>query len=244
MDLTPVTGPVTYSIGVSEWRKSAIASYPLLLGPNSRPYWNNVSVSPHVITESSSGRYVISWIVASNMVSTPVFTIMGQGEYSSLINAERADYDELVLTDFPVVELRPLYKLIYEVRNSFANITNSDLVEVLDIRYLQSAGGVIPGAPGATGAVGSTGPTGPQGPPGTVTGSWTLSTGANTVSFTVDQNNSYVMWVRGNVPNGIVTWNATVSITNSNVPAVGTSYAWYYLLGNALVLTSIPTHIV
>jgi hypothetical protein len=28
------------------------------------------------------------------------------------------------------------------------------------------------------------------------------------------------------------------------VPAVGTSYAWYYLLGNALVLTSIPTHIV
>jgi hypothetical protein len=89
-----------------------------------------------------------------------------------------------------------------------------------------------------------TGPTGPQGPPGTVTGSWTLSTGANTVSFTVDQNNSYVMWVRGSVPNGIVTWNATVSITNSNVPAVGTSYAWYYLFGNALVLTSIPTHIV
>jgi hypothetical protein len=101
------------------------------------------------------------------------------------------------------------------------------------------------GQTGPTGPISSvTGPTGPQGPPGSVTGSWTLNTGANTVSFTVDQNSSYVMWVRGNVPNGIITWNATVTITNSNVPAVGTSYAWYYLLGNALVLTSIPTHIV
>jgi hypothetical protein len=52
------------------------------------------------------------------------------------------------------------------------------------------------------------------------------------------------MWVSGNVPNGIVNWNATVSITNTNVPAVGTSFAWYYAAGNALVLTSIPTHIV
>lgn len=97
---------------------------------------------------------------------------------------------------------------------------------------------------GSTGYTGTTGPTGPQGPPGSIAGSWTLTTGANTVSFTVDQNSSYVMWVRGNVPNGIITWNATVSITNSNVPAIGVSYAWYYLTGNALVLTSIPSHII
>jgi hypothetical protein len=101
------------------------------------------------------------------------------------------------------------------------------------------------GPTGPTGPVSTvTGPTGPQGPPGAVTGSWTLSTGANTVSFTVPANNTYTMWVRGNIANGIVSWNATVTITNSNVPAVGTSYAWYYLAGNALQLTSIPTHIV
>jgi len=77
-----------------------------------------------------------------------------------------------------------------------------------------------------------------------VTGSWTLSTGANTVSFTVTAGQSYVMWVNGNIPNGIVNWNATVTLSNSNVPVIGVQYGWYYLAGNALVLTSIPSQIV
>jgi len=77
-----------------------------------------------------------------------------------------------------------------------------------------------------------------------VSGSWTLSTGANTVSFTVTAGESYVMWVNGNIPSGIVNWNATVTLSNTNVPAIGVQYGWYYLAGNALVLTSIPSQIV
>ena len=77
-----------------------------------------------------------------------------------------------------------------------------------------------------------------------VSGSWTLSAGTNTVSFTVTAGESYVMWVNGNIPNGIVNWNATVTLSNSNVPVVGVQYGWYYLAGNALVLTSIPSQIV
>jgi len=77
-----------------------------------------------------------------------------------------------------------------------------------------------------------------------VTGSWTLSTGANTVNFTVPAGQSYIMWVNGNIPNGIVNWNATVTLSNSNVPAIGVQYGWYYLAGGNLVLTSIPDQIV
>jgi len=77
-----------------------------------------------------------------------------------------------------------------------------------------------------------------------VTGSWTLSAGTNTVSFTVTAGESYVMWVNGNIPNGIVNWNATVTLSNSNVPVIGVQYGWYYLAGNALALTSIPSQIV
>ena len=77
-----------------------------------------------------------------------------------------------------------------------------------------------------------------------VSGSWTLSTGTNTVSFTVPAGQSYVMWVNGNIPNGIVNWNATVTLSNSNVPVIGVQYGWYYLAGNALVLTSIPNQII
>ncbi len=80
--------------------------------------------------------------------------------------------------------------------------------------------------------------------PTKTTGTWDVPAGASTQSFTVDANNSYTMWVNGNIPNGIINWNATVTISNTNVPAVGTQYGWYYSAGNQLVLTSIPSHIV
>ena len=77
-----------------------------------------------------------------------------------------------------------------------------------------------------------------------VTGSWTLSAGTNTVSFTVPAGQSYIMWVNGNIPNGIINWNATVTLSNANVPVIGVQYGWYYLAGNALALTSIPSQII
>jgi hypothetical protein len=75
-------------------------------------------------------------------------------------------------------------------------------------------------------------------------GSWILATGANTVSITVAPGGNYQMWVNGNISNGIVEWNATVNVSNPNVPAIGSQYAWYYAAGNALVLTAIPNQIV
>jgi hypothetical protein len=76
------------------------------------------------------------------------------------------------------------------------------------------------------------------------TGSWTVTAGAGTYSLTVPINGTYSIWVRGNIPNGIVTYTATAVVTNTNVPVLGTSYGWYYAAGNALVLTAIPTQFV
>jgi hypothetical protein len=76
------------------------------------------------------------------------------------------------------------------------------------------------------------------------TGSWTLSTGTNTVSLTVPGPGTYSIWVNGNIPNGIVTYTATVVVTNTNVPVLGSQYGWYYAAGNALVLSAMPTQVV
>ena len=76
------------------------------------------------------------------------------------------------------------------------------------------------------------------------TGNWTLAAGTNTVNLSVPLNGTYSIWVRGNIPNGIVTYTATAVVTNNNVPVLGSSYGWYYAAGNALVLTSIPTQFV
>ena len=72
------------------------------------------------------------------------------------------------------------------------------------------------------------------------TGNWTLASGVNTVSISVPGSGTYSIWVNGNIPNGIVTYTATAVVTNTNVPVLGSQYAWYYAVGNALVFTSIP----
>jgi len=80
--------------------------------------------------------------------------------------------------------------------------------------------------------------------PSKTTGAWSVPAGASTQSFTVEAGASYTMWVNGNIPNGIITWNATVTTSNTNVPVVGSQYGWYYTPGNALVLTAIPDQII
>jgi hypothetical protein len=79
-----------------------------------------------------------------------------------------------------------------------------------------------------------------------VTGSWVVPTGGDSVhSFTVDSNASYIMWMWANIPNGIVAWNASCTISNTNVPVVGSQYAWVYNGGGSPIdLISIPNQFV
>jgi hypothetical protein len=78
-----------------------------------------------------------------------------------------------------------------------------------------------------------------------VESSWTVPVGNSTQSFTVPINNTYQLWVNSNIPNGIIVWNATVSVSNTNVPAIGYQYAWNYEGGgNILAFTSIPDQII
>lgn len=78
-----------------------------------------------------------------------------------------------------------------------------------------------------------------------VENSWTVPVGNSTQSFTVPINNTYQLWVNSNIPNGIIVYNATVSVSNTNVPAIGYQYAWNYEGGgNILAFTSIPNQII
>ena len=71
--------------------------------------------------------------------------------------------------------------------------------------------------------------------------SWTVPTGNSTQSFTVAASETYYLWVDCNIPNGILVWNATATITNTNVTVVGAQYAWVYNGGGTPIdFTSIP----
>ena len=76
-------------------------------------------------------------------------------------------------------------------------------------------------------------------------GSWTVTTGTNTYSITVPVNGTYQIWVRGNIPNGIIAYNATATVTNGNVPVVGQQFAWVYNGGGTPIdFTSIPNQFI
>jgi hypothetical protein len=76
-------------------------------------------------------------------------------------------------------------------------------------------------------------------------GAWSVPTGNSTQSFTVDSNNTYQMWVEGNIPNGIIAWNATATVTNTNVPVVGVQYAFVYNGGGTPIdFNSLPNQFV
>jgi len=77
------------------------------------------------------------------------------------------------------------------------------------------------------------------------TGSWTVTTGSATYSFTVPGNNTYTMWVKGTIDNGIIVWNATATVSNANVPVIGQQYAWNYTGGGTpLEITAIPAQFI
>jgi hypothetical protein len=77
------------------------------------------------------------------------------------------------------------------------------------------------------------------------TGSWTVAEGSDTYSFTVPTNGTYVMWVKGAIDNGIIMWNATASVSNTNVPVIGQQFAWNYTGGGTPIeFTAIPTQFI
>ena len=74
---------------------------------------------------------------------------------------------------------------------------------------------------------------------------WTVPVGTSTQSFTVAASETYYLWVDCNIPNGILVWNATATVTNTNVPVVGAQYAWVYTGGGTPIdFTSIPNQFV
>jgi hypothetical protein len=124
-----------------------------------------------------------------------------------------------------VTQINPAFSLQSNI--NFANVTTGNLT--------------VTGAVTVSGDVTATGNITGTNLTSKTTGSWTVTTGTNTYSITVPASGTYQIWVRGNIPNGIITYIATVVVTNTNVPVVGAQYAWVYSGGGTPIdFTSIP----
>ena len=76
-------------------------------------------------------------------------------------------------------------------------------------------------------------------------GTFTLGLGTNGITITLDVNATYTMWLRAVVDNGVISYNATVTITNANLPVLGQQQAYAYTgAGTPLDWVSLPTQII
>ena len=137
--------PAFYLSGFSEWKKDSATEFPLKQG-STYPQYNQLSMGSWSTVDLGANKYGISWIVATNNLNSPVLAILGQNEYTNIGDAEAVDFSDMVLTGLPIYELRPLYKIIYQVGN-YANTPNARFRNVIDIRQTASTAGGVPATP-------------------------------------------------------------------------------------------------
>ena len=135
-DLSPIANiPVYYRTGASGyWRKDNATTYPVKVGSTYITY-NNYSGGVWTTPDTDVNNYVAMWIFATNNIVEPVIAILGQREDNSLNAAQQNNtYESLSFGNLPSLEMKVLYRLIYEVKSSFTNAVKARLVDVRDLR--------------------------------------------------------------------------------------------------------------
>jgi hypothetical protein len=146
--------PVFYRTGASgDWRKAAATQYPVNLG-STRITYNN-PLGPWTTPDVASGSFVAMWVFATNNIQEPIIAIMGQREDATLNDAQANNtYESLLFGSLPSLEMKVLYRLIFETQTGYTNAVKAALRDVKDLRqaidvslgsYLPSDHGLLSG---------------------------------------------------------------------------------------------------
>lgn len=138
---SPAQIPV-FRLDGTQWVQETPTTFPLMQG-SARIRYNLLTGSTWSVADVGQADYGISWIVATNNLNYPVIAILGQGSYGSLPATRNVGWEDLTLTNLPIVEMRPLWKLAFQTSTAYANTPHARLREVTDIRGAISTGSAI-----------------------------------------------------------------------------------------------------
>lgn len=163
----PARIPVLYHSGAAgAWVSDAQRDYPVKNGTSLVTY-NLNTAGTWTTPDATSTHYVAYWIVATNFVNTPVISIMGQRSDNKLSDAiNNNTWASLDLTNFPNLEFRPLYRLIFRTASTYTNTPKAYIAQVDDFRFstIIPQGGISAGVQSVTGTAGNISSTGGQDP--------------------------------------------------------------------------------
>jgi hypothetical protein len=134
--------PVFYRFGFSGWGKQNPSFIPIYVNGSAVPLINEKSGTDWTSVPVENNQYYSVYIVATNNLLHPIISVMGQRTDNSLTAAKANNsYDSLDLTSLPASEFYPLYRLIFQHKNTYTNLATSTLQDVLDIRSISGSSG-------------------------------------------------------------------------------------------------------
>ena len=139
--LSPARIPMFYHSG-SGWVRDAPTDFPVKQG-SVRPQYNSFANGLWSTADIDNNKFGATFIVATNNINYPVIGIMSQSQCATRNEAETLQFTDLDLTGFPVVELRVLYRLVFETRTNYTNSVSARLVSVWDLRTESVIGSAI-----------------------------------------------------------------------------------------------------
>ena len=237
-------------VGDNSTRPTGVAGYFRYSTAGLAPeYYNGttwVSVSNTTTAQSFSGdgvntTYALDQTTNQSGVLVSINGTLQQPGVAYTVAGNQITFSEIPLTT-DVIDVRFLGSLV----NALTTYSNTNVAAYLTTATISTTGNVSANVLTANtlivgGDLAVTGNVAGSNLTSKTTGSWTVATGTNTYSITVPASGTYQIWVRGNIPNGIITYIATAVVTNTNVPVVGVQYAWVYNGGGTPIdFTSIP----
>ena len=132
----PARIPMFYINSGGGWVIDAPTNFPVKAG--TLPKYNLYSGGNWTTPDIDNNKFGTTFIIATNNINYPIIGIIGQANHANQGDAEAADFSELNLAGFPIVEMRPLYKLVFDCKNSYANAVKARLVSIWDQRSFSS----------------------------------------------------------------------------------------------------------
>jgi hypothetical protein len=125
--------PIFYRSGSNgTWYSTTANSYAVKTGTTVQ---YNLNTAGTWSIPDVNNKFVAMWIVATNNKDAPVLSIMGQRADTSFSSAKSDNtWGTLDLAGLPIIEFRPLYRLIFETSSAFTNTPKAVLSDILDLR--------------------------------------------------------------------------------------------------------------
>lgn len=156
---SPTTYPLFYLSGTDpDVKRIYNSGFPVLddvtagVGATGRLVYNQLSGSTWSLTTVANTDFVLSHVFATNDPNQPIIVIIGQGDYSTIGQAQAGANTELssIATIFPQEELLPIATVIFQTRDTYTNSVKARIrltdtgADYVDWRFTELQAGSAP----------------------------------------------------------------------------------------------------